>query len=298
MEIKRTKDIMPSANTNLLLYGEPKSGKSTFAASAKNALVCDVENGWSFMGSRGFDLPIVQVKNWDDMREFYAEASKPEYKTIIIDPVGELLDKLMIKAKTQRAYVQNTDPSALSMKGWGYVKDTMKQMLKSFRDMNKNIIFVAHTKNIEDDGVQRKTPKLDANLSGELMAMMDIIGYMFVINDDKTTKRVIGFRASPKYDAGDRSDTLPEYYNPNDGFDKLLEIISKNAKFNFNKAVNAKNQANKEKFLSDLEPSNSESGAFPQSDAKTTIQGKTRGVEQREGKPSPDLSVLDEDIPQ
>lgn len=255
MEIKKTSDIKTGTVINLLLYGEPKVGKSTFATTAKDVLICDAESGYNFFGAKGVSVPLAQVSTWDDMKEFYKEASKPEYKTIVIDPVGELLEKLLLKAKTNRMYVQSTDPSALSMKGWGFVKDTMRQMLKSFRDLNKNVIFVAHVKNIEDDGVLKKTPKLDANLSGELMSMMDLIGYMFVIADKVAPKRVITFKATNKYDAGDRSDTLPEFFNPNDGFDKISEIVLKNPKFIYKKEVDSKNKENLDAFSVSLDAS-------------------------------------------
>lgn len=256
MEITTTKKIISAPSINLLLYGEPKVGKSTFATTAKNVLIADAESGYNYMGAKGIDVPVAQIKTWDDMKEFYKEASKPEYKTIVIDPVGELLDKLMIKAKTNRLYVQSTDPSALSMKGWGFVKDTMRQMLKSFRDMDKNIIFIAHVKNIDDDGQTKKTPKLDANLSNDLMAMMDLIGYMFTINDKSSPKRIITFKSTGKFDAGDRSDTLPEYYNPSDGFDPIIEAMQKNKQFSFIKEVDTKNEKLKDKFVEELEKVN------------------------------------------
>lgn len=252
MEIKSTKKIIATPIINMLLYGEPKVGKSTFATTAKDVLIADAESGYNYMGAKGIDVPVAQIKTWDDMKDFYKEASKPEYKTIVIDPVGELLEKLMIKAKTNRLYVQSTDPSALSMKGWGFVKDSMKQMLKSFRDLDKNIIFIAHVKNIDDDGQTKKTPKLDANLSNDLMAMMDAIGYMFVIADKEKPKRVITFKSTGKFDAGDRSDTLPEYLNPDDGFDKVIEAMTKDIQFAFKKNVEKINEDNKNKFVSNL----------------------------------------------
>jgi len=247
-----TGDIKNKPAINLLLYGEPKVGKSTFATTASSPLVCDAEAGYRYMSSRGINIPVAEVLQWSDMQEFYKEASKPEYKTIIIDPVNELLDKLIISAKANRMYIQNTDPNALSMKGWGYVKDKMKQMLKSFRDMDKNVIFVAHVKEKEDDGQIKKTPKLDANLSAELMAMMDIIGYMFMINNKDVQKRVISFQPSVRFDAGDRTNTLPEYFNPDDGFQKLYDVVTSSKAFSYKKELEKNIKNNKEKFLSDM----------------------------------------------
>lgn len=247
-----TGEIENKPAINLLLYGEPKVGKSTFAASSPSPLICDAESGYRYMSSKGINIPVAEIIQWSDMKDFYTEASKPKYKTIVIDPVNELLDKLITSAKANKMYIQNTDPNALSMKGWGYVKDKMKQMLKSFRDLNKNVIFVAHLKEKEEDGQIKKTPKLDANLTSELMAMMDIIGYMFILNDGKEQKRVISFKPSIRFDAGDRTSALPEFFNPNDGFDKLYETVTSSKAFVYKKKLDKGIKENEDKFLADM----------------------------------------------
>lgn len=254
MEIRKTSEYSDQPAVNLLLYGSPKVGKSTFATTASGVLVADAESGYRYFGSKGIDIPVAEIKVWEDMQEFYKEASKPEYKTIVIDPVNEVLDKLLRKAKTNKLYTQTSDPNALSMKGWGFVKDKMREMLKTFRDLNKSVIFVAHEKSLENDGEVKKIPRLDANLAGDLMAMMDLIGYMSILTQKGETKRFIAFQPSARFEAGDRTGSLPEYFNPDDGFEKIKEILSGNWKFNMEKKIQ-KNMSDFEKSLMVESPS-------------------------------------------
>ena len=263
MEVKMTSDYKDFPAINLLLYGEAKTGKSTFGTTAKNGLVADAESGYRYMGSKGINVAVAEIKIWEDMQEFYKEASKPEYDTVVIDPVNEILEKLLRKAKTNALYTQSTDKNALSMKGWGFVKDKMREMLKTFRDLNKNVIFIAHTKTQEDDGSIKKIPKLDANLSGELMAMMDVIGYMAIINADGEQKRVIAFKPSAKYDAGDRTGILPEYFDPSKGFETLKELVYNNPRWQKKVEIEKSMKESEDKFFADMKPSEAQSEATP-----------------------------------
>jgi len=255
MKITQTNEMKNAPKINLLVYGEAKVGKSTFATTAPKVLIGDAESGYRYMGTKGIDVPVATLGKWSDMKEFFAEASKPEYETIVIDPVNEILEKLMKEAKTNSLYIQNTDRDALSMKGWGYVKGKMKEMLKAFRDLNKNVIFIAHVKSTEDGGQNKKTPRLDANLSSDLMAMMDIIGFFSVINKDNEEKRVLAFKPSVSYDAGDRTGTLPEFFNASEGFPKMYEILLANKVFAKSKEVTQSIKEKEKDFLDSMPPS-------------------------------------------
>ena len=248
MKIQRTSEMKHSPNMNLLLYGEPKCGKSTFCSKAPAPLVADVESGYKFVGETGADIPVAIIEKWEDMTEFYKEAKKPEYKTIIIDPVNEILEKLMQSAKANKLYVQSTDRDALSMRGWGYVKDKMRSALKAFRDLDKNVIFVAHTKTEERNGVNKIIPKLDANLVSQFMAMMDVIGYMAMMNDGQGVRRYITFAPSMQYEAGSRPKGLPDFFPVDDGINKLLEYIQKDKVFVATKKLDVKLEKQVEEF--------------------------------------------------
>lgn len=247
--MQNTKDMIMNPILNILIYGDPKVGKSTFATTTPKPLIADAESGYRYMGSKGIEIPVASIETWDDITEFYKEAMKPEYETIVIDPVNELLEKLMKKAKQNRLYVQSTDPDALSMKGWGYVKGKMKEMLKGFRDINKNVIFVAHTKTEEKNGTNKIGPKLDANLAQDFMAMMDIIGYMSMFNANGKIDRYISFEPNINYEAGARPKGLPAYFLASKGFGELYKTVCEDKIFKQYKKDEADIKSNDDKFF-------------------------------------------------
>jgi hypothetical protein len=117
------------------------------------------------------------------------------------------------------------------MGGWGMIKSRFKDMLKKFRDANINVLIVAHTKEDTHEDVTKKSPKLDANLSKDLMGMMDVIGYMRMATVDGEKQRIVQFESSETYDAGDRTGILPKFVNANIGFKGVYELISGNKKY-------------------------------------------------------------------
>jgi len=252
MKIQKTSEYKFSPKLNILLYGEPKVGKSFFCTTAPNPLIADAESGYRYMSQNNIDIPIAEIETWEDMIDFYKESLKSNYETIIIDPVNELLEKLIKSAKINRLYIQSTDKDALSMRGWGYVKGKMREMLKAFRDLNKNVIFVAHTKTEEKNGINKIGPKLDANLSQDFMAMMDIIGYMAIMNEGKEVKRMISFKPDMNYEAGSRIKGLPEMYDASKGFKELFNLVIQDKIFIKSKELDEKIKQNEDKFNESL----------------------------------------------
>lgn len=71
----------------VLLYGKPKSGKTTAATSFPNALLCAFEKGYNAIGG----VRPVDITTWSDFKQVLRQLEKPEakqmYETIIIDTI-------------------------------------------------------------------------------------------------------------------------------------------------------------------------------------------------------------------
>jgi hypothetical protein len=252
MTLKITKttseDFKPTVN--LLVYGLPKVGKSTFATSAPKPLVIDLEGGYKYMGKRGINVDVINITKFDEMREVYDIASKSDYETIIIDPVNELVERLIDDAKKEQNFTIKTNKNKLSIDGWMFVKDTMKKLIKTFRDMNKHVIFVAHMVEKDDEGVTMKRPKIDANLSDELCRNMDIIVYMTNVGSGENLKRVLLSQGNEKYFAGDRTGVLAEIVEPD--FSKIIDAVVENKQFVWTKKLENNIEKSNEEFEKDL----------------------------------------------
>ena len=219
MEIQNTRDYPNVPNINILIYGRGGVGKSTFGATFPKPLFLDFENGVKYFKQRGIEVPVVQFQNFptkEEQQKVIAYVEKA-FETIIIDPIGEAMEKLMKDRELISGAKYRQQDGSLTMAGWGKVKDEMRTFIKALRDTGKNVVIIAHTTVVADGEVQKLRPLLATKLIDELIAMVDIVGYLDVIKMDKNDyKRIIRVNpADERYDAKDRTGALPDTLQPN-----------------------------------------------------------------------------------
>ena len=216
MNISKSTDPANKPSIVMMVYGNGGVGKSTFAATAPKPLLVDCENGSKYFGLRGIEVDVAKVSQWSDMEGLFDIAKSGKYETIIIDPIGELMEKLKryMVLKADKKLVQSD--GSPSMAGWGWLKDTMRSTIKILRDSGVNLLLVAHVAEEKDEEKVMKRPMMMTKLSEELVNMVDIVGYMTVIQDEGQEKRIIIVDpASDKYIAKDRTGQLGKYIPPN-----------------------------------------------------------------------------------
>ena len=216
MEIKKTTDPTVKPSTIMLVYGNGGVGKTTFASTAPKPLLVDCENGSKFFGLRGIEMDVAQVRDWKDMSGLFEIAKSGAYETIVIDPIGELMEKLkryMVNMGDKKLVQSDGSPS---MAGWGWLKDTMRSPIKILLNSGCNIILIAHVDEKGDEDRIIKRPMIMTKLSDEIVNMVDIVGYMTVIQQDGEDKRIIIVDpTSDNYVAKDRTSQLGKYVPPN-----------------------------------------------------------------------------------
>ena len=227
---KKDNQIKPSLV--MLLYGEGGVGKTTFGSTAPKPILADCEGGAKYFGLRGISMDVAQIEKWSDMKDFL-EVVK-DYETIIIDPIGELMDKLkrfMINMGDSKLVQKDGSPT---MAGWGWLKKTMRDYLKVLRDSGKNVLIIAHLDERPDEDRIVKRPKVETKISDEIVAMVDVVGYMTVINDEGNDKRIIIVDPSnDKYTAKDRTGQLGKIIEPD--FTKIIAACNGTEKFAWSK---------------------------------------------------------------
>jgi len=225
----------------LLIYGEGGVGKTSFTATAPKPLLADCEGGAKYFGLRGISVDVAHIEKWSDMKDFLDAVKDDKYETIVIDPIGELMDKLklsMISAGDSKLIQRDGSPT---MAGWGWLKKTMRQYIKAIRDVGKHVIIVAHLDEKDDDGRIVKRPKVETKLSDEIVNMVDVVAYMTVIQDDGKEKRIL--RVDPtddKYTAKDRTGQLGTIIPPD--FNLIIKAIQGSEKFQWSKGVTKKKE--------------------------------------------------------
>jgi hypothetical protein len=175
-----------------VLFGKPKSGKTTIASGLQNALIIDTEGGSDYV-----DCMSVQVRTIDDLKqlkEALIEANKAKgehvYTYGVIDTATKLED---ISLDLALALYKNT-PMGKTFKendirglpnggGYLYIREAYKMIIDGFKPLFKYLILLGHTK---DKTINKQGKELSENcldLSGKLERIIsadaDALGYVY-----------------------------------------------------------------------------------------------------------------------
>lgn len=232
----------------IMVYGESKVGKSTFAVTAPYPrLMLDVEGGHRF-------LPIT-VKYWDPLREEppaadgtwdtcvvnvteydtvlktfqWLQLGRHQFKSLIIDSVSELQVKCVdnIAGKNQ-----------MQMQQWGELLRHMGALLRDLRDLTMHptnpleaVVLTAMARQSQDG---RYRPYLQGQLAIQAPYFYDILGALSVeefANPDPTQPpykaRRMYVERTPQYEAGERvQGRLGKIVEQQDlGVERMLDIV-------------------------------------------------------------------------
>lgn len=238
MKIYNSADSQIKPSLVMMVYGSGGVGKTTFASTAPKPLLLDCENGAKYFGLRGIKVDVVSIESG---RNFYSPElmnlnKGDKYQTIIIDPVGEAMEKMKqgIIASQDTKNVQRD--GSLTMAGWGFLKTTMRNYIKMLRDSGKHVLLVAHIEEKADEQRLVKRPKIETKLADEVVNMVDVVGYMTTFTEGTNEKRIIIVDpASDKYTAKDRTGQLGKIIEPD--FAKIVDACQGNKKFAWSKGV-------------------------------------------------------------
>ena len=236
LKVINTADPTLKPSLIMIVYGEGGVGKTTFGATAPKPILADCENGAKYLGLRGVKMDVAQINGWDDTKEFLQLAKSGKYETIVIDPIGELMEKLKRRiVATQNMKLVQKDGS-LTMAGWGYMKDVYRSYIKSLRDSGFNVILIGHLDEVKDEDRMLKRIKIESKISDDLVNLVDVVGYMTVVQEEGETKRVIIVDpGNDKYVAKDRTGQLGKMIPPN--FQEILNACQGTKTYSWSKAA-------------------------------------------------------------
>lgn len=245
LQIKKSTDYNPKElSVNVLIYGHPGVGKTTFAAkSGGKTLIADCESGSRFLGLHGIECDVAEIKDWTDMQEVYKLAD--QYDTVVIDPMGELVDKLSQHLKANGYAKAKGD--GLTIEGWGVLKDKFKTMLRSFRDAKCNVVCIAHVEEKDDEGTMNIRPRIQGNQTEVICGLLDAVGYMHMAKVDKTQVRRVSFDPTDRFYAKGRIYGLPDHID-NGTFGDVVKTL----RDSFMLKTELKREEAEEEFFKDL----------------------------------------------
>lgn len=140
-KIKNTKDFAAN-KVKILVHGASGSGKTRLCGTIEGKpLILSAEAG--LLSLQGQSLDVWEIKNIDDMREAYMFLTTDKsYDWACIDSISEVAEVVLSAEKKI-----NKDPR----KAYGEMQDTMTEMIRYFRDLDKNIYMSAKQDKVKDE---------------------------------------------------------------------------------------------------------------------------------------------------
>jgi len=187
-----------------LVYGAPKTGKTTFASTWKNPLIIDLENG-----SNNIECTRVRPRTMKELKDALTMKEIADYDTIVVDSMDIIysfierntISVLNKQLKTNYSYIGSFPMGS----GWAHSKNSLKSWIFEYviplTQNDKNVIIIAHEKseNVKREGKEDET-KYNIALPGQtatlVTSLCEAIGRVHI----KAGKHMISF--SPAHDLG------------------------------------------------------------------------------------------------
>ncbi len=206
----------------ILIYGDYGAGKTTLSGTAtdvpamNDVLFINAEAGDLSLAQRADDLDTITITNYTQFARIYEflrahcrardqkdnvelarleglvrgclpeEVKKPRhFRTVIIDSLSEVQRYCMMSLLgVQLEKIQlDVTPGIPEFKEWGQSADMIRTLVRAFRDLPMNVIFVCSQKAEQDE--QKKyhyTLHLPGKLANDVQGFLDIVGYLAVGN--------------------------------------------------------------------------------------------------------------------
>lgn len=232
----------------IMVYGESKVGKSSFAVTAPYPrLMLDVEGGHRFLpinvkywdplteepplADGTWDTVVVKVNNYDVVIKAFQwlQSGKHQFKSLIIDSISELQVKCMDN-------IAGTEQ--MKMQQWGELLRHMGALLRDLRDLTMHptqpleaVVLTAMARKGQD-GVYR--PYLQGQLAIQAPYFYDILGAITVETEPNPDPlqppykvRRMYVERTPEWEAGERvQGRLGKVVQQQDlGVERMLDMV-------------------------------------------------------------------------
>lgn len=181
---------------SMILYGSPGLGKTTLALSAPAPVLIDFDRGVSRVKAYHRKTTIV-CQTYEEVLEDIRSPEIKDCQTIIIDTGGSFVTYLQDWAMRTNPAQNRQKNGALSLKGFGAVKQEFQRFTNMVRDtMNKNIIYIFHSDEQKDkDGNPMQRLQCEGAARNLVWQPCDLGAYMQMIGN----RRVVNFTPTDEF---------------------------------------------------------------------------------------------------
>ena len=202
-------------NYSMVLFGQPKVGKTTLATEFPNSILLECENG----GAEYIACKKIDIQNLTELRESHKLLMSNEtFETVIIDSIDKVAewteDEICKSLKLSSMFVGKFGSQ------WGEYKLKILKIINAFLMLNKKVIFIGHLKKAETNGnggiINPKTINIYGQTAMQIISTVSNVGYMFAKEGtDKKIKRYLSFKAGEMVESGSRCPAIS---------DKVIEL--------------------------------------------------------------------------
>jgi phage nucleotide-binding protein len=177
MKVYKAKDVAVSS-VNMLLYGPPGCGKTTFAATAPGVVIIDYELKAEKSLALHPDIPLLKPNRDDTLPDIVDYCIREKYGTICIDTIDRLFDILMVQM------LRKLNRSRPEIQHWGMIMDVIKYEVLKLQAARCHVLLLCHETEERDTDptagsqVMNVRPNIPTKLRVQVPAIMDIVGYM------------------------------------------------------------------------------------------------------------------------
>ena len=212
----------------LLLYGKPKTGKTTMASRFPKNLLIAFEKGYNAIDG----IKAVDINRWSEFRQVLRQLEKPEaqamYDTITIDTTT-----IAYEMCEQFVCSQNGVQSIRDIpwgQGWTLTKKEFEASLRKITMLGYGLVLISHIetrkeKMADDSEIEILAPSMPKRCYEVVNQIVDIIGYIATEwDDDGNSQRWLYTRQTPTVMAGSRFPYLAPKIKL--GYDELVAAIN------------------------------------------------------------------------
>lgn len=228
------------------IYGEPFTGKTTFANEFPNPLMLNTDGNIKYV-----DAPFIAIKDevtttgrrtsrkfaWDVFKEAVDELEKGdnEFKTIIVDLLEDLYEDCRLYMYDKLGIEHESDDS---FRAWDKVRTEFLSNIKRLMNLDyENIVLISHEDKSRDftskNGSKFSTvsPNLQEKVANKISGMVDIVARL-VVEDGE---HLLSFKTSPNQFGGGRlklsqAEIPSTYEDLKEVFDESLKAPKKQRK--------------------------------------------------------------------